>query len=74
VDDHPVVIEGLRKVLNTAGDLDVTGVAHDAPTAIDRAKLLQPDVILLDLGCLVPVGSKRRAGCASRRWHRRSSS
>lgn len=49
VDDHPVVIEGLRKVLNTAGDLDVTGEAHDAPTAIDRAKRLQPDVILLDL-------------------------
>ena len=30
VDDHPVVIEGLRKVLATAGDISVTGEAHDA--------------------------------------------
>ncbi len=49
VDDHPVVIEGLRKVLATAGDIEVTGEAHDASGAIERARLLQPDVILLDL-------------------------
>jgi DNA-binding NarL/FixJ family response regulator len=49
VDDHPVVIEGLRKLLATAGDIEVTAEAHDAPSAIDRAKLLHPDVILLDL-------------------------
>ena len=29
VDDHPVVIEGLRKVLATAGDLLVTGEAYE---------------------------------------------
>ncbi|HEV2073193.1 MAG TPA: response regulator transcription factor [Thermomicrobiales bacterium] len=49
VDDHPVVIEGLRKLLDVAGDIDVTGEAHDASSAITQAKLLQPDVILLDL-------------------------
>jgi DNA-binding NarL/FixJ family response regulator len=49
VDDHPVVVEGLRKVLATAGDIDVTGEAHDAATALERARTLQPDVILLDL-------------------------
>jgi DNA-binding NarL/FixJ family response regulator len=49
VDDHPVVIEGLRKVLATAGDIEVTGEAHDAAGAIERARQLQPDVILLDL-------------------------
>lgn len=49
VDDHPVVIEGLRKLLATAGDIDVTGEAHDAASAIEQAKLLRPDVILLDL-------------------------
>lgn len=49
VDDHPVVIEGLRKLLEAAGDIDVTGTAHDAAQAIERAKTLRPDVILLDL-------------------------
>ncbi len=49
VDDHPVVVEGLRKVLATAGDIDVTGEAHDAPGALSQAAALRPDVILLDL-------------------------
>ncbi|MGH2558088.1 MAG: response regulator [Thermomicrobiales bacterium] len=49
VDDHPVVVEGLRKVLATAGDIDVTGEAHDAATALEQARALKPDVILLDL-------------------------
>lgn len=49
VDDHPVVVEGLRKVLATAGDLSIAGEAHDAAGAIELAKQLRPDVILLDL-------------------------
>lgn len=49
VDDHPVVIEGLRKMLATAGDIDVTGEAHNAASAIEQARLLKPDVVLLDL-------------------------
>lgn len=49
VDDHPVVIEGLRKLLDTAGDIDVTGSAHDAHTALTQAAALEPHVILLDL-------------------------
>jgi DNA-binding NarL/FixJ family response regulator len=49
VDDHPVVIEGLRKMLATAGDIDVTGEAHDAANAIEQARSLEPDVVLLDL-------------------------
>lgn len=49
VDDHPIVIEGLRKLLDLAGDIDVTGEAHDAASALSQAKTLKPDVILLDL-------------------------
>jgi len=49
VDDHPVVIEGLRKLLEAAGDIDVTGTANDASQALERAKRLRPDVVLLDL-------------------------
>ena len=49
VDDHPVVIEGLRKVLDAAGDIEVTGSATDAARALEQARVLRPDVILLDL-------------------------
>ena len=49
VDDHPVVIEGLRKLLAAAGDIDVTGEAHDAAEAIEQTRALRPDVVLLDL-------------------------
>jgi len=49
VDDHPVVIEGLRKLLETSGDIEVTGSANDAAQALERARTLRPDVILLDL-------------------------
>jgi DNA-binding NarL/FixJ family response regulator len=44
-----VVIEGLRKVLATAGDLSIAGEGHDAASAIELARTLKPDVILLDL-------------------------
>lgn len=49
VDDHPVVIEGLRKLLDTTGDIEVTGSANDASSALTQAKMLKPHVILLDL-------------------------
>jgi DNA-binding NarL/FixJ family response regulator len=36
-------------MLATAGDIDVTGEAHDAANAIEQARSLKPDVVLLDL-------------------------
>ena len=49
VDDHPVVVEGIRRVLETSEDISVAGVANDASSALEQARALKPDVILLDL-------------------------
>ncbi|MDQ2683784.1 MAG: response regulator transcription factor [Chloroflexota bacterium] len=49
VDDHPVVVEGLRKLLTQTGEVVILAEANDAATGIKLARQLQPDVVLLDL-------------------------
>ncbi|TCK26819.1 response regulator [Pseudonocardia endophytica] len=49
VDDHPVVLDGVRALVETAADLTVVGEATDRATAISRAALLRPDAVVLDL-------------------------
>ena len=48
-DDHSVLREGLRMMLETHPDMDVVGEARDGREAIAQAQLLQPHVMLLDL-------------------------
>ena len=48
-DDHNVVREGLRAVLDNHQDIRVIGEAGDGEQAVMQARLLQPDVILMDL-------------------------
>jgi len=49
VDDHPVVRTGLQGMLAGEADLDVVGEATDGQEALDKAVLLHPDVVLMDL-------------------------
>ena len=49
VDDHPVVREGLRGMINAEDDLTVVGEAGSGAEAIALAESLCPDVILMDL-------------------------
>ena len=48
-DDHPVVRTGLQGMLAGETDLDVVGEARDGQEALDKAVLLHPDVVLMDL-------------------------
>ena len=48
-DDHAVVREGLRLLINTEPGMVVVGQAADGVEAVEMARSLQPDVILLDL-------------------------
>ena len=49
VDDHPVVREGLRGMIDAEPDLTVVGEAGSGAEAIALAESLCPDVILMDL-------------------------
>jgi NarL family two-component system response regulator LiaR len=48
-DDHVVVREGLRALISTEPGIEVVGEAADGGEAVAGVRLLQPDVILLDL-------------------------
>jgi DNA-binding NarL/FixJ family response regulator len=48
-DDHPVMRQGLRAMLDQESDMEVIGEAGDGAQAIAQFQLLQPDVTLIDL-------------------------
>jgi two-component system NarL family response regulator len=48
VDDHHLLLEGLQNLL-TAHGVAVVGLAHDGLEAVERARTLRPDVILMDI-------------------------
>lgn len=49
VDDHAVVREGLKMVLERDPRIRIEGEAGTAQTALDEARRLKPDVVLLDI-------------------------
>src|SRR4028119_236126 len=52
-DDHSVVRQGLRMFLSLDPEIQVVGEASDGREALDMARILRPDVVLMDL--LMPV-------------------
>jgi two-component system, NarL family, response regulator LiaR len=53
VDDHAVVRQGLKMFLMLDKGLEVVGEAADGEEALTQARLLRPDVVLMDL--IMPV-------------------
>ena len=49
VDDHTIVRQGLRSILDLEPDFTVVGEAADAAQATEETARLRPDVVLLDL-------------------------
>ena len=48
-DDHALVREGLRAVLEGEGDLEVAGEASDGAEALRACRELGPDLVLMDV-------------------------
>ncbi len=48
-DDQPLLRTGFRMVLGAEGDLDIVGEAGDGAEAVDLARRLLPDVVLMDI-------------------------
>jgi len=59
VDDHAMVREGLRLLLRTAPDIAVVGEAGDGVAALNVARQVEPDIVVLDLD--MPDGDGRAA-------------
>jgi DNA-binding NarL/FixJ family response regulator len=49
VDDHPVVRQGLKTLLEGRDGWEVIGEASDGAEAVEKAKDLNPDVMVLDV-------------------------
>jgi DNA-binding NarL/FixJ family response regulator len=48
-DDHTLVREGLRALLRTETDIEIVGEAQTGREAVELAKTLNPDVVLMDI-------------------------
>lgn len=49
VDDHEIFRRGLRSLLESRKDLDITGEAVNGIEAVEKAKELQPDIVVMDV-------------------------
>lgn len=49
VDDHAIVRDGLRMLLEAHSDLKVIGAAADGREALNEARRLRPDIVIMDI-------------------------
>ena len=50
VDDHQMMRDGLRSILDLEGDLEVVGEAANGYDALEMAQTLRPEVVVMDIG------------------------
>jgi len=56
VDDHTVLRDGLRFLLEAEGDIQVIGTAANGQEAVDQATVRCPDVVMMDISMPVMNG------------------
>jgi DNA-binding NarL/FixJ family response regulator len=55
-DDHPLILQGLRKSLEACDDIDIVGEAHSGTELLALVERRAPDIVLLDLRMPEPDG------------------
>src|SRR5215207_8874121 len=60
-DDHPIIREGLKRLLDAEPDIRVVGEAADGEAAWHAARALAPDVLVMDLSMPVLGGAEATA-------------
>lgn len=63
-DDHRLFAEALEAILDTELELEVVGRASDGQEAIELARALEPDVVLLDISMPILDGFQAAAAIA----------
>lgn len=48
-EDHKVVREGTRRLLESQSDFEIVGEASDGVEAVDLAKKLRPEMVIMDV-------------------------
>lgn len=57
-DDHPIFREGLCAIISVLPNLEIIGQAENGQVAIEKARQLQPDLILMDLTMPIMNGTE----------------
>jgi DNA-binding NarL/FixJ family response regulator len=55
-DDHAILLDGLRFLLEAQGDIQIVGTASNGKEAVDLALLQCPDVVVMDISMPVMSG------------------
>src|SRR5258707_13571222 len=50
VDDHTLFRKGVRRLLESESDFEVVGEAANGGEAVEKARELRPDIVLMDIG------------------------
>ncbi len=55
-DDHTVLLDGLRYLLEAQGDIEIVGIASNGQEAVEQAIQNCPDVVVMDISMPVMSG------------------
>src|SRR6476646_8809392 len=66
-DDHPLMLQGIRRALEASDDIDVIGEARSGEEALALVERRNPDLVLLDLH-MPGVGGLECVGAIKQRW------